>query len=246
MSFSASAPDEAGLASRQPWSSMLPGTRARRDNGCTEASAGTLPNEVPEGSHGSASQDCPTRCETRSSSVGGDATGAITCYSRRVIGFDRPASRTGDILAAHASVALERTFGRLTFATRTETWQRALPSRDLIGQAKGALMQRHHVDADQALLEIGHLSQRLNKKVKTSPNRSSRIGDCPTRDVGPRRPRLPDLPDRCLSHDAAARLSAPPPVPRRPRPTRVPRRHARHLTDAVRSSPLGTAPKIGR
>jgi hypothetical protein len=98
--------------------------------------------------------------------VSGDDTGALTCYSRRADGFDAAAIHTGDILAAHAAVALERAFDRLTVEARTEAWQQALASRDVIGQAKGILMQQRNVDADQAFLDLRYASQRLNRKVR--------------------------------------------------------------------------------
>jgi hypothetical protein len=97
--------------------------------------------------------------------VGGDATGAVTFYSRGGA-FDAVAVQTGEILAAHASVALDRTLERLTFEARAEAWQHALESRDVIGQAKGILMEQHGVGGDEAFRMLRDLSQRSNRRVR--------------------------------------------------------------------------------
>jgi|1185.fasta_scaffold504851_1 AmiR/NasT family two-component response regulator len=42
----------------------------------------------------------------------------------------------------------------------------ALQSRDVIGQAKGILMERGHVDAQTAFSELVLMSQTLNQKLR--------------------------------------------------------------------------------
>jgi AmiR/NasT family two-component response regulator len=42
----------------------------------------------------------------------------------------------------------------------------ALQSRDVIGQAKGILMERGHVDAQAAFSELVAMSQTLNEKLR--------------------------------------------------------------------------------
>ena len=43
--------------------------------------------------------------------------------------------------------------------------QNALSSRDVIGQAKGILMERHRVDAETAFSMLVHTSQDTNMKL---------------------------------------------------------------------------------
>lgn len=43
--------------------------------------------------------------------------------------------------------------------------QRALASRDVIGQAKGVLMERLKISADEAFEELRAMSQRINRNV---------------------------------------------------------------------------------
>jgi GAF domain-containing protein len=63
----------------------------------------------------------------------------------------------GYILHAHQSVAQHELATQL---------QSALESRDTIGQAKGILMARHGVDADEAFGMLRTLSQRTNHKLR--------------------------------------------------------------------------------
>ncbi|MDL5158199.1 GAF and ANTAR domain-containing protein [Actinomycetospora termitidis] len=70
------------------------------------------------------------------------------------------------LLAAHGSVALQA--ARDVAASRLETAQltEALRSRDVIGQAKGILMERRGVDADEAFDILRRASQDLNVKIR--------------------------------------------------------------------------------
>ena len=42
----------------------------------------------------------------------------------------------------------------------------ALANRDIIGQAKGILMERHRITADEAFALLSERSQRANRKLK--------------------------------------------------------------------------------
>ena len=63
------------------------------------------------------------------------------------------------MLAAHAAVALDS-------AGQKESLNTAIDSRDLIGQAKGIIMARDEVDADEAFAMLVKASQDLNKKLR--------------------------------------------------------------------------------
>jgi GAF domain-containing protein len=89
----------------------------------------------------------------------GDRTaGALNVFSRRPHSFDADSEVIGSILAAHAAAAI--------LANReSQQLQAALLSRDLIGQAKGILMERFDVDAVGAFEMLRKLSQQLNVRL---------------------------------------------------------------------------------
>ena len=91
--------------------------------------------------------------------------GALNLYSTRAHGLDNADVDVALLLASHAAVALARTMdveaARLEAAHLTE----ALQSRDVIGQAKGILMERRGIDAGAAFDTLRRASQDLNVKV---------------------------------------------------------------------------------
>jgi hypothetical protein len=95
----------------------------------------------------------------------GVTDGVLTLYSTLDSSFGDQAVRIADILAAHTAITLGRTVDRLTYEARSEAWQRALASRDAIGQAKGILMHQQSVTADEAFHLLRETSQLLNTKL---------------------------------------------------------------------------------
>ena len=91
--------------------------------------------------------------------VEGDNLGALNLYSRRVDAFDDESEQVGLLFASHAAVAFAG-------AHEMTNMRVALATRDLIGQAKGILMERYKVTGDQAF--------RLLVKVSNDNNLSLR------------------------------------------------------------------------
>jgi GAF domain-containing protein len=87
-----------------------------------------------------------------------EALGALTLYSETVDGFDDTAVDQAWALAAHGAVALSS-------ARRSEQFRSALASRDIIGQAKGIIMERYTVSAHGAFALLSKLSQNSNIPV---------------------------------------------------------------------------------
>jgi AmiR/NasT family two-component response regulator len=54
-------------------------------------------------------------------------------------------------------------------AQRTDHLRAALLDRDVIGQAKGIIMERYNIDADAAFSTLKRVSQDQNKKLQRSP-----------------------------------------------------------------------------
>ena len=91
--------------------------------------------------------------------VEADTMGALNLYSKRKAAFDADDRVVGSIFAAHAAVGLSA-------ARQKDQLEQAIATRDLIGQAKGILMARQDVTADQAFDMLRRGSQRLNIKLR--------------------------------------------------------------------------------
>lgn len=90
--------------------------------------------------------------------VEGDNLGALNLLGAQPSAFTDASEHVGLLLAAHTAVAVAD-------ARQLEHTQRGLANRDVIGQAKGILMERHKLSADQAFAVLSRLSQDLNRKV---------------------------------------------------------------------------------
>ncbi|MBW0101341.1 GAF and ANTAR domain-containing protein [Pseudonocardia sp. KRD291] len=86
------------------------------------------------------------------------SAGALNLYALGVDAFDSDAHHLGGLFAAHAAVTV---FGVQEIAHLT----RALDSRDEIGQAKGILMERFTMTADQAFALLVRTSSETNVKL---------------------------------------------------------------------------------
>ena len=88
-----------------------------------------------------------------------ETMGALNLYAEAPAAFTEDAVNMGVVFAAHASVALNA-------AQTEEELRAAIDTRDVIGQAKGILMARQHVTADEAFTILCKASQRLNRKLR--------------------------------------------------------------------------------
>src|SRR4029453_1981794 len=90
--------------------------------------------------------------------VARDNLGALNVYSGGPDDLGDAAERVGSCFAAHAAVVLADT-------VRIEQLTHAIDVRDLIGQAKGILMERHKVTGQQAFSLLVRASQETNVKL---------------------------------------------------------------------------------
>lgn len=90
--------------------------------------------------------------------IAGETMGALNVYAEQPGAFGASTKTIGLIFAAHSSVAWNA-------ARRDEQFQRALASRDVIGQAKGMIMERYGVEAVQAFELLRKLSQDSNVRL---------------------------------------------------------------------------------
>lgn len=84
--------------------------------------------------------------------------GALNLFGTKPDAFTAEHEAVGAMLATHAAVALIADDERLQF-------QSALASRDIIGQAKGMIMERFEVDAVRAFELLRSLSQNTNTRL---------------------------------------------------------------------------------
>ena len=57
--------------------------------------------------------------------------------------------------------------------------ERAIASRDVIGQAKGILMERHHISPDEAFEQLRLASQHQNRKLAALAEELAATGQWP-------------------------------------------------------------------
>jgi hypothetical protein len=95
-------------------------------------------------------------------------SGALNMYSRSAGELGDEGTRDRALLlATHASLALATTEAVRLAELREAQLRRALETRDVIGQAKGILMQRRGLSAEEAFDLLRHTSQELNVKLST-------------------------------------------------------------------------------
>jgi GAF domain-containing protein len=102
-----------------------------------------------------------------------DTMGALDFYSASPHAFGTRARLLGEVFASHAAVALKA-------AISESGLHEALGTRDVIGQAKGVLMEREHVGPDEAFRRLQGYSQRLNRRLRDVADELARTGELPS------------------------------------------------------------------
>jgi len=96
--------------------------------------------------------------------------GALNLYSAERGAFDPVAEEIGLVFASHAAVAL-------VGAQQESGLRTALDNRDVIGQAKGILMERYKLSAQQAFLLLVRSSQSHNVKLRDLADQLANTGE---------------------------------------------------------------------
>jgi len=102
----------------------------------------------------------------------GDNLGALNLYATQPHAFDEASESVGLVFASHAAIALAG-------AQQEERLRTAIAGRDLIGQAKGILMERFRLTADQAFQALARVSMATNRKVREVAEDFVRTGELP-------------------------------------------------------------------
>jgi hypothetical protein len=108
------------------------------------------------------------------------ALGTFTFYSAAPDAFSDEDREFGSILAAYVSVAVAMAHRRDEVERREAALHRGLSTRDVIGQAKGILMERQHLSAGDAFDLLRRASQRLNRKLADIAEHLAETGELPT------------------------------------------------------------------
>ena len=106
--------------------------------------------------------------------VKGDNLGALNLYGDDVNVFDDESEQVGLLVGAHAAVAFSD-------AQEISQLTQALDTRDLIGQAKGILMERFKISSHQAFQILVRASSESNIKLRDVADHLSRSGEILTR-----------------------------------------------------------------
>jgi hypothetical protein len=92
--------------------------------------------------------------------------GALNLYSRNADAYDDKSLLAGAVFASYAAFILSQAQAADAATTREEQLQEALLSRDVIGQAKGILMEREGATSEEAFDTLVRVSQHLNIKLR--------------------------------------------------------------------------------
>lgn len=98
--------------------------------------------------------------------LGDETLGALNLYAAEADAFDPVDADFGIVFASHAAVAIGCSRVAEQGAEELVELRGALRSRELIGQAKGVLMERHRLTSEQAFDRLREASQRRNRKLR--------------------------------------------------------------------------------
>src|SRR6185437_12839887 len=90
--------------------------------------------------------------------VDGSSMSALNFYAERPQAFNEESVELGTVYATHIALAW-------SIMRRQDQFRSALASRDIIGQAKGVIMERFNLDAVEAFELLTRVSQQSNTRL---------------------------------------------------------------------------------
>lgn len=106
--------------------------------------------------------------------VQGDNLGALNLYGEDADVFDEESEQAGLLVASHGAVAFSD-------AQEISQLNQALDTRDVIGQAKGILMERFKITSQQAFQVLTRASSETNTKLRDVADHLTGSGEIPVR-----------------------------------------------------------------
>jgi GAF domain-containing protein len=104
-------------------------------------------------------------------------TGALNIYARRPNAFDEASRSVATRFAPYAAVAAGNLHAYQSARDMADHLQTALESRAVIDQAKGILMERYKLTADQAFQLLVRASMMTNRKLRDVADHLVRTGE---------------------------------------------------------------------
>jgi len=106
-------------------------------------------------------------------------TGALNIYARRPDAFDEASRSVATRFAPYAAVAAGNLYAYQSARDMADNLQAALESRAVIDQAKGILIERYRLTADQAFQLLARTSMTTNRKVRDIAEHLLHTGELP-------------------------------------------------------------------
>jgi GAF domain-containing protein len=106
--------------------------------------------------------------------------GTFSLYGSTPDAFSDGDREFGSILAAYVATAVAMAQRHDEIDRREAALHRGLSTRDIIGQAKGILMERQRLSAGDAFDVLRRVSQRLNRKLADVAQHLAETGQLPT------------------------------------------------------------------
>jgi GAF domain-containing protein len=106
-------------------------------------------------------------------------SGALNMYARRPRAFDDESRAVAVQFGPYAAAALANMHAYQDARNMADNLQAALESRAVIDQAKGILMERHRMTADQAFQVLARISMQSNQKLRVVADELVRTGHLP-------------------------------------------------------------------
>ena len=102
----------------------------------------------------------PLRVESRG------PIGALNVYAARNGGFGEDQTGIARVLGAHAAILVDKALAVVSATQLNEQLRHAVASREIIGEAKGILMERQSCTRNEAFDILRRASQRENRKLR--------------------------------------------------------------------------------
>lgn len=95
-----------------------------------------------------------------------DVLGALNIYTDKDRGFDAADKRTAELIGDQAALLVRSSLALVSSNQLNDQLAQAVESREIIGEAKGILMERQGCTRDEAFEILRRASQRENRKLR--------------------------------------------------------------------------------
>jgi GAF domain-containing protein len=111
--------------------------------------------------------------------TGQHVIGSLNVYARKPDAFDGPSREVAARFAPYAAVALATMGAYRSARDMADNLEQALQSRATIDQAKGILMERHRITAEQSFQLLAQASMATNRKLRDVATHLVETGELP-------------------------------------------------------------------